>query len=102
MSVNQACFPVATMARVLGVFKAGYYAWVRRPPSAHATADAALLKQVRTVHASSAPDVWGATRPRRAARTWRAAWPQADCTIDAAGRACWGQPSAWRPGDNPA
>ena len=58
MSANQACFPVATMARVLGVSKAGYYAWVRRawvrrPPSAHAVADAALLKRVRTMHASS-------------------------------------------------
>ena len=31
----------------------GYYAWLRRPPSAHAQADAALLKQVRTAHASS-------------------------------------------------
>ena len=41
------------MARVLGVSKAGYYAWLRRPPSAHAQADAALLKQVRTAHASS-------------------------------------------------
>ena len=53
MSANQACFPIATMARVLGVSKAGYYAWVRRPPSAHAVADEALLKRVRTVHASS-------------------------------------------------
>ena len=26
MSTNQACFPIATMARVLGVSKAGYYA----------------------------------------------------------------------------
>jgi len=53
MSANQATFPVATMARVLGVSEAGYYAWLRRPPSAHALADAALLKRVRTVHASS-------------------------------------------------
>jgi hypothetical protein len=37
------------MARVLGVSKAGYYAWVHRPPSAHAVADAALVKRVRTV-----------------------------------------------------
>ena len=43
MSANQACFPIATMARVLSVSKAGYYAWVRRPPSAHAVADEALL-----------------------------------------------------------
>lgn len=32
MSANQACFPIATMARVLGVSKAGYYAWIHRPP----------------------------------------------------------------------
>jgi putative transposase len=53
MSANQACFPVAAMARVLSVSKAGYYAWARRPPSARAKADAALLKRIRTVHLSS-------------------------------------------------
>ena len=36
MSANQAYFPIAAMARVLGVSKAGYYAWLQRPPSAHA------------------------------------------------------------------
>ena len=61
MSVNQARFPVALMARVLGVSKAGYYAWLRRPPSAHAVADAALLKRIRTVHASSR-ETYGAPR----------------------------------------
>ena len=53
MSANQAVFPIATMARVLGVSEAGYHAWRHRPASAHAAADAALLKRVRTVHASS-------------------------------------------------
>ena len=53
MSANQASFPIAAMARVLGVSKAGYYAWLQRPPSAHATADAVLLKRIKTVHASS-------------------------------------------------
>ena len=53
MSANQASFPIASMARVLGMSKAGYYAWVKRPPSARARADAALLKRIRTVHASS-------------------------------------------------
>ncbi len=53
MSANQARFPISVMARVLGVSKAGYYAWARRPPSAHAEADAALLKRVRTIHATS-------------------------------------------------
>ncbi len=50
MSANQANFPVAAMARVLGVSKAGYYAWAGRKPSARAEADAALLKRIRTVH----------------------------------------------------
>lgn len=53
MSTNQALFPVATLARVLGVSKAGYYAWMDRSPSARAEADAALLKRIRTVHVSS-------------------------------------------------
>ncbi len=53
MSANQATFPVATMTRVLGVSEAGYYAWLKRPPSAHALADAALLKRMRTIHANS-------------------------------------------------
>ncbi len=53
MSANQAVFPIATMARVLGVSTAGYYAWRSRLPSARATADGELLKQVRTIHAVS-------------------------------------------------
>ena len=61
MSANQACFPIAAMARVLGVSKAGYYAWLQRPPSARATADAALLKRIKTVHASSR-QTYGAPR----------------------------------------
>ena len=61
MSTNQAIFPVAAMARVLGVSKAGFYAWLHRPPSAHAEADAALLKRIETVHASSR-QTYGAPR----------------------------------------
>lgn len=61
MSANQACFPIATMARVLGVSKAGYHAWLHRPPSTHAVADEALLKWVRTVHATSR-QTYGAPR----------------------------------------
>jgi putative transposase len=53
MSGNQALFPIATMARVLGVSPAGYYAWLRREPSARARADADLLKRVRTIHVVS-------------------------------------------------
>jgi putative transposase len=61
MSANQADFPIATMARTLGVPKAGYYAWTSRQPSAHTVADAALLKRIRTVHLSSR-QTYGAPR----------------------------------------
>ena len=61
MSANQACFPIAIMARVLGKSKAGYHAWLRRPPSSHAVADESFLKRVRTVHATSR-QTYGATR----------------------------------------
>ena len=53
MSANQAIFPIATMARVLGASEAGHHAWRRRPPSVRATSDAALPKRIRTIHAAS-------------------------------------------------
>jgi putative transposase len=61
MSANQASFRVATMARLLGVSRAGYYAWTGRPLSAHAKADAVLLERIRTVHATSR-ETYGAPR----------------------------------------
>ncbi len=61
MSAHQAVFPVAVMARVLGVSEAGFHAWRRRPVSAHAVADAALLKRIRTIHAGSR-QTYGAPR----------------------------------------
>ncbi len=67
MSANRALFPIATMARVLSVSEAGYYAWRNRLPSAHALADAALLKRVRTIHASSR-ETYGAPRVHAALR----------------------------------
>jgi putative transposase len=53
MSANQAEFPIATMARVLGVSASGYHAWRGRVASARAVEDKMLLKRVRTVHATS-------------------------------------------------
>lgn len=61
MSVNQAVFPIAAMARVLGVSEAGYHAWRQRAPSVRTMADAALLKQIRTAHAGSG-ETYGAPR----------------------------------------
>src|SRR4051794_10618409 len=61
MSANQACFPICVMARVLGVSKAGDYAWRNRPPSAHARADEVLLTRIKTVHISSR-QTYGAPR----------------------------------------
>ena len=61
MNANQADFPIAAMARMLGVSKAGYYAWAGRQPSARRTADAALLKRIRTVHLGS-HETYGAPR----------------------------------------
>jgi putative transposase len=42
--------PVALSCRVLGVSRAGYYAWRGRPPSARAQADAALTAVIHRLH----------------------------------------------------
>ena len=68
MSANQATFPVAAMARALGVSRAGYYAWASRVPSVRTIADAALLARVRAVHRGSR-ETYGAPRIHAALRT---------------------------------
>jgi putative transposase len=67
MRANQASFPIARMARLLGVSRAGYYAWLDRPPSARAEADAARRRRIRTVHATSR-QTYGAPRVHAALR----------------------------------
>ena len=44
---------VSLLCRVLGVSRAGYYAWTRRPPSVRARQDAELTNQIRTIHQRS-------------------------------------------------
>ncbi len=41
------------MCRLLGVSSSGYHAWKDRPPSARATADAALTERIRAIHQRS-------------------------------------------------
>jgi putative transposase len=50
---HQAIHPITTQCRVLGVSASGYYAWAVRPASARATADAALMEQIRVIHTRS-------------------------------------------------
>ena len=50
---ERATFPVTTMCRTLGVSPSGYWAWVKRPPSARAVADAALTTTIRAIHRDS-------------------------------------------------
>jgi len=50
---HQATHPITTQCRVLGVSASGYYAWAVRPASARATADAALMEQIRVIHTRS-------------------------------------------------
>jgi putative transposase len=44
---------VSRLCRVLGVSRAGYYAWQDRPPSAQAVADQQLTEQIRGIHQRS-------------------------------------------------
>jgi putative transposase len=44
---------VSRLARVLGVARAGYYAWARRPLSQRAVADQALTERIQEIHARS-------------------------------------------------
>ncbi len=53
MKANQAVHRVATMCRVLGVSRSGYYAWRERSPSKRAVSDAALLERIHAFHKRS-------------------------------------------------
>jgi putative transposase len=54
-------YPITTMCRLLDVSASGHHAWQRRPPSARAQADAALLERIRRIHTMS-QGTYGAPR----------------------------------------
>lgn len=51
MDLHKGQHRVATMARVLGVSRSGYYAWKTRPLSSRARTDEVLKKEISGVHA---------------------------------------------------
>ena len=53
IDAEKACFPIAFMCRRLSVSVSGYYAWLKRPPSARAVADARLSTTIHLIHAGS-------------------------------------------------
>jgi putative transposase len=61
VSENRARYPIAVMCRVLGVSPSGCYAWFKRPASARAVMDDALIAEIRAAHAAS-KGTYGAPR----------------------------------------
>lgn len=53
IDAEKANHKIATMCRVLEVSRSGYYAWAGRPPSERAVVNAALVAEIRRVHAES-------------------------------------------------
>jgi len=53
IDAEKTSFPIAFMCRRLGVSTAGYYAWLGRPPSPRAVADAHLSTMIHQIHAGS-------------------------------------------------
>jgi putative transposase len=53
IEAEKANHAISTMCRVLEVSRSGYYAWSSRPPSERTVANAALVEEIRRVHAES-------------------------------------------------
>lgn len=50
---EKAFFPIAALCRLLGVTRQGYYAFVKRPPSARTERERLLRERLRALHAES-------------------------------------------------
>jgi transposase InsO family protein len=64
IKAHQREFPVAPMCQVLEVSKSGFYAWLRRPPSARAQRSALLVERIGAVHRDSR-QLYGSPRVHR-------------------------------------
>ena len=56
-------FPVLMMCRLLNVTASGFYAWLRRGPSARRQFDGRLKKQISAIHAES-DGIYGSPKVR--------------------------------------
>ena len=61
MNEHRSEFAVTLMCRVLGVARAGFYAWLHEPVSNHAREDARLLELIRASYTAS-HGVYGSRR----------------------------------------
>jgi putative transposase len=64
---EKASFPVAALCRVLGVTRQGYYAFVKRPPSARAVEEEQLRQRLKELHVENR-ETYGSPRMLRALR----------------------------------
>jgi putative transposase len=53
IEAKKACFPVGPMCQILGVSRAGFYAWRSRSPAARTREDQRLALEVAAIHAKS-------------------------------------------------
>lgn len=53
IKAHQDEYPISLMCRVLQVSRSGYYAWLKRPPSARQMANEKLLAEIQDIHQKS-------------------------------------------------
>jgi putative transposase len=61
ISAEKALAPVSVLCQVLEVTRSGFYAWLRRSPSAHAVDDQKLVLEIAAIHKASG-ETYGSPR----------------------------------------